>query len=79
MSLKQKIIEQLETKNFPNLKFLYSDEVLNIASEILDDFLIEEKKDFEKRLKISDENISFDIFNEEFRRKSYFKTMPKSN
>lgn len=65
MDIKQKIIAELQTKNFPNLKFLYSKEVLDIATEILEDFLLEEKKDFHNRLKLSDNNITFDIFNEE--------------
>ena len=65
MDIKQKIIAELQTKDFPNLKFLYSDEVLEIAPEILEYFLEQEKKDFESRLKILDSNISFDTFNEE--------------
>jgi len=65
MNLKQKIIQELEKKEFPNLKFLYSEVVLDIVPEILNDFLEEEKKDFEKKLKLKNENINFDIFNEE--------------
>jgi Zn-dependent oligopeptidase len=65
MNIKQKIINELQKKDFPNLKFLYSEEVLDIASEVLNDFLEQEKKDFETKLKTLGENISFDTFNEE--------------
>ena len=65
MNLKQKIITELERKDFPNLNFLYSDEVLSIASELLNDLLEEEKSDFKNRLKIKNEDINFEIFNKE--------------
>jgi Zn-dependent oligopeptidase len=65
MSIKNKIISELEKYEIPNLKFLFSEEVLNIAEELLLEFLEEEKKDFEEKLKISDEKITFDLFEEE--------------
>jgi len=65
MTTKQQIIKELERKDFPNLKFLFSSEVLDVAPELLEEFLEEEKKDFEGRLKLDNEKISFDIFHEE--------------
>ena len=65
MNTKQKIIFELERKDFPNLEFLYGEEVLNVATKILDDFLEEERQDFKNKLKLKNENITFDTFNEE--------------
>jgi len=65
MTIKQQIIKELEAYEFPNLKFLSSEEVLNIAPELLEEFLEEEKKDFEEKLKLDNSKISFSIFDEE--------------
>ena len=65
MELKQKIINELERKDFPNLQFLYSEEVLNIAEDILLEFLDEEKKKFNDKLQTEDKEITFDLFEEE--------------
>jgi Zn-dependent oligopeptidase len=65
MNTKQKIIFELERKDFPNLEFLYGEEVLSVATKILDDFLEEEKQDFKNKLKLKNEDITFDTFNEE--------------
>ncbi len=64
-NIKEKIIKELEKKDFPDLKFLYSKEVLEVAPEILQELLEEEKLDFEKKLKLKNEEISFKIFNED--------------
>jgi hypothetical protein len=40
INLKKKIINELKTKEFPNLKFLFSDEVLNISIELLNELLL---------------------------------------
>jgi hypothetical protein len=65
MNIKEKVIKELEKKDFPNLNFLFSEEVLDIAPVILDELLEEEKKDFEKKLKLKNKEINFDIFNED--------------
>ena len=69
--LKQKIISELEREGLPNLKFLFSEEVLNIAEELLLEFLEEEKKDFSEKLKLDNSKINFDLFEEESKM-SYF-------
>ncbi len=63
--MKQKILKELEKKELPNLKFLYSKKVLEIALEILEDLLQEEKENFYKKLKIENKNINFDLFIED--------------
>jgi len=65
MNTKQQIIHELTRSDFPNFEFLYSKEVLDLAPEILNELLEEEKKDFEDKLKIKNEDISFDTFDEE--------------
>ncbi len=62
MTLKNKIIEALECTDFPNLKLLYSPESLELAPEILDELLDEEKTKFENKLLIPDSEISFETF-----------------
>jgi len=65
MNIKQQIISELETEKFPNFKFLFSDEVLDISTKILDELLEEEKLDFENRLKLDNKKINFEIFHKE--------------
>ncbi len=60
--LKQKILKQLNKKDIPDLTFLYSDEVLDIALEFLEELLEQEKNIFKKLLKTENKNISFDSF-----------------
>ena len=55
MNLIKQIRIALQNPDFPDLKFLYSSEVLTLAPEVLEALLEEEKKDFEKN---SVENIS---------------------
>jgi len=50
MELKQKVLQALQNPDFPDLYFLYSPEVLGIASEILEELLRQEKKDFEEKI-----------------------------
>ena len=65
INLKQKIIKELNKSTFPDLKFMYSDEVLNITLEILDELLEKDKKEFEQLLKTKKENLVFDSFESE--------------
>jgi len=46
----QKIRSELKNPHFPNLKFLYSEEVLSVALELLRELLAEERRDFEKKI-----------------------------
>ncbi|MDD3646766.1 MAG: M3 family metallopeptidase [Candidatus Gracilibacteria bacterium] len=61
-NFKNKILAELNSQAFPNLEFLYSDEVLNIALVLLRELLEEEKAKFEKLLQTSKSEITFDIF-----------------
>ena len=46
MKIKKQIIEELEKSEFPNLKFLFSEEVLDVALDVLKDLLKKEKQKF---------------------------------
>lgn len=61
-SLKDRVLEALKNPNFPDLKFLYSPEVLRVSEEILEELLDSEKWDFYKKLKTPDDKISFETF-----------------
>jgi hypothetical protein len=65
MTIKQKILRELEKKDFPDLKFIFSDEVLDISLDILRELLVEEKQKFEKLLKTPKNEITFEIFEDE--------------
>jgi Zn-dependent oligopeptidase len=69
--LKNKIILELENPEIPNLKFLFSQEVLKVSEELLLELLEEEKVDFENKLKIPNEYINFETFDEDSKM-SYF-------
>jgi len=64
-NIKQKVLIELEKKEFPDLKFLYSEEVLDIALELLRELLKEEKQKFKDLLKTPKEEITFDTFEDE--------------
>jgi len=65
MNLKERIINELKNKNFPDLKFLFSSEVLEIATEILESELENEKVKFEDFLKLENYSLTFDSFEDE--------------
>lgn len=65
MNLKQKIINELQFDWFPDLKFLFSEEVLNIAPELLEEFLEIDKQKFEDFLKIENKDLTFESFEDE--------------
>ncbi|MDQ7008884.1 MAG: M3 family metallopeptidase [Candidatus Gracilibacteria bacterium] len=65
MNIKQKIISELKNTEIPNLSFLFSEEVLNIAEELLSEFLEEEKQNFKNKLETDNSKINFDLFEEE--------------
>jgi len=64
-NIKNKIIIELEKNEIPNLEFLFSEEVLEVAEVVLLDFLKEEKREFEEKLKFNNSEITFDLFEEE--------------
>ncbi len=63
-SLKEEIRKELNNPDFPNLKFLYSAEVLDIAPELLRELLEEEKKEFQEKLLLKNDVITFESFDE---------------
>ncbi|MDC0506066.1 M3 family metallopeptidase [Candidatus Gracilibacteria bacterium] len=64
MNLKQKVIASLQKSNFPEFDFLFSDEVVQIAPELLNEFLEKEKQEFQDTLATPDSEISFETFEE---------------
>ena len=65
MTQKEKIIQELKNKKFPDLKFLFSNEVLDMASEILEQELENEKVKFDEFLKLENSSLTFDSFEDE--------------
>ncbi|MDD3794331.1 MAG: M3 family metallopeptidase [Candidatus Gracilibacteria bacterium] len=65
MNLKERVISELKNKNFPDLKFLMSDEVLDLATEILNEELENDKTRFEDFLKKENSSLTFDSFEDE--------------
>ena len=60
MDIKEKIIEKLGEKWFPDLKFFCSEEVLNNALEVLNELLEKEKKEFLEFLNKENKDLVFD-------------------
>jgi alanyl-tRNA synthetase len=58
--IKQKVITELNKNDFPNLEFLFSEEVLDNALDLLRELLEIEKEKFEKTLKTSNEELNFE-------------------
>lgn len=65
MTIKEKVIKELDKKEFPDLKLLFSEDVLDISLEILKDFLEEERKMFSDFLLKDNSEINFDSFEED--------------
>ena len=61
-NIQEKILKELENPGFPDLQFLYSDEVISAAPAVLQSLLDQEILDFENTLKIQDTDINFDTF-----------------
>ncbi len=64
-NIKWQIIEQLKSEWFPDLKFIYSDEALIIASEILEELLEIEKEKFRELLARENKNLHFDLLEDD--------------
>ena len=65
MTIKEKILKQLENKEFPDLKFLFSEEVLDNSLEVLDELLEEEKTKFKDFLEKENSELSFNSFEDD--------------
>ncbi len=65
MNLKEKVLAELKKKDFPDLKFLFSEEVLEISSELLNELLDKERKDFYNLLKIDNKDLTFESFEDD--------------
>ncbi len=50
MNIKEKILQELENPKILNLKFLFSEEVLDVALVVLNELLAEEKQKFEEKI-----------------------------
>jgi Zn-dependent oligopeptidase len=71
MTLKEQVYSAIQNKDFPDLRFVYSPEVLSLAPEVLEELLEVEKQDFYGKLETPDGEISFDTF-EDFSLLDYF-------
>jgi len=71
MDIKQRILSELSSPDFPNLEFLYRPDSLVLAAEVLSELLDKEKEDFRKKLETPDSEISFDTF-EDFSTLDYY-------
>ena len=60
MDIKEKIIEKLDEKGFPDLKYFSSEEVLVNAISVLEELLEKEKKDFAEFLAKKNEDLVFE-------------------
>lgn len=64
--IKEQILQELHKVNFPNLELIFSSAGLGVAWELLWELLEEDKKAFEKLLKIPHSEICFDDFEDEW-------------
>jgi hypothetical protein len=71
MTIKEQILNELNNIKIPNLKFLFSLEVLDISLPLLRELLEQEKQDFENKLKTPNEKITFELF-DDFSQLDYF-------
>ncbi|MDR0771583.1 MAG: hypothetical protein LBF15_00495 [Candidatus Peribacteria bacterium] len=65
MNLKQQILQELNSSNFPNLKLLFSNEALDFSLEILNEELLHEKQKFKDLLKLKNADLTFDSFEDD--------------
>jgi len=70
-NIQEQVLQALKNPDFPDLKFLYSKEVLEIAPEVLEELLESERQDFYKKLETPDGEISFETF-QDFSLLDYF-------
>lgn len=65
MNIKKQIIEELNKKEFPDLKFFFSKEVLDVALEVLKELLIIDKNKFNKLLLLTNTDLTFNSFEDD--------------
>ena len=65
MNLKERVINELKNKNFPDLKFLFSSEVLDLALQIFEEELEKEKIKFDDFLNKENISLTFDSFEDD--------------
>lgn len=70
--LEKKVLFELNREDISDFGFLYGDEVLAIAMNLLDKLLQEERNKFYKLLETKDEDISFSIFEDRDRLSLFF-------
>jgi hypothetical protein len=63
--LKEKVLNELNNVGFPDLKFLYSEQVLDISLEVLEELLEIDKKNFEDLLETPKTKLIFDSFEDD--------------
>jgi hypothetical protein len=61
MTIKEKIIKELDKKSFPDLKFLFSAEVLELIPDLLLELLKKEEEEFDKLLEKNIEDVTFNM------------------
>ena len=62
INIKEKLIFELQRNDIPDLKFIFSEEVLKIAPDLLKEFLEIDKSRFEELLKIENKDLTFESF-----------------
>jgi oligopeptidase A len=65
IKLTKQILNQLHKDGFPDLTLLYSAEALEIAPDILESLLQQEKTEFEDFIGMSNDKITFESFEDE--------------
>jgi Zn-dependent oligopeptidase len=63
--LKNQILTELKKSEFPDLKFLFSKEALEVALQILEELLEQEKGEFEELIKKENNALTFESFEDE--------------
>ena len=63
-NIQEQVLKALKNPDFPDLQFLYSQEALKSAPEILEQLLDDERRDFNTKLKTPEDEISFELFDD---------------
>lgn len=61
LTLKTRVLNEIQNPEFPNLEFLFSNEALAVAGSILNELLEQEQAEFQKILQVKNEDITFEI------------------
>lgn len=76
--MKEKIIQKLK-KDVLDLQYLFDEKNLENTLEVLEELLKKEKQDFEQKLKVSNEEITFDTFDDFSELDVYFSLIEHLN